>query len=302
MENILENYIKAASDFNEATIKLGEAIKNSVICTHSSEVSYSGLPNGILHGQWVEVTNRLKSLEVFKKELDIELTCNDWLKGINITTINDEEVIIYLKDIVISKIKNNSYFIPINKENVKIEGKCRILFLVDKNKFPYEIEDTDGLWKIDMRKQGIKNEQNHLVDGQFQYVKETIVKEKPKNNFKEYGFEADFEGEILIVKDDKYFGIAKSNESEGWVANGWKKDGTCLYDYVSHLKPIKKEWYKNPDNFPCIVISLKTNKPHIAYSYNHLEEKIKQETFSANPDKFRPATKEEVLSLLIKED
>ncbi len=62
-----------------------------------------------------------------------------------------------------------------------------------------------------------------------------------------------------------------------------------------------KEWYENPDNFPCIVISLKTNKPHIAYSYNHLEEKIKQETFSAKPDKFRPATKEEVLALLVKE-
>ena len=130
--------------------------------------------------------------------------------------------------------------------------------------------------------------QIHLVNGEFQYVEP-----KTKNNFKDYGFEADFEGEILAVKDDKYFGISKSTESEGWVANGWKIDGTCLYDYVSHIKPIKKQWYENPDNFPCIVYSLKLNE-YIVLDRPLVPLKLN--------DEFRPATKEEILTLLIKEE
>lgn len=140
----------------------------------------------------------------------------------------------------------------------------------------------------------------HLVDGQFQYIEETVIKEKPKNNFEEYGFKADFEGEILKEVDGYYIGWANVLEY-GIESCKWSKSGDTNYS-VYNLKPIKTEWYENPDNFPCVIISLKTNKPHIAYTYNHLEEKIKQETFSTNPDKFRPATKEEVLSLLVKEE
>ena len=126
------------------------------------------------------------------------------------------------------------------------------------------------------------------------------------NNFKDYGFEADFEGEICFENHNGFY-IGYINTPIGKLFKQWRKnDGNCFcmegyHDRQYDLKPIKKEWYENPDNFPCIVISLKTNKPHIAYNYNHLEEKIKQETFTANPNKFRPATKEEVLALLVKE-
>lgn len=113
---------------------------------------------------------------------------------------------------------------------------------------------------------------------------------KPKNNFKDYGFEADFEGGILAVKDGKYFGISKLNESEGWVSNGWGIDGTCLYDHVSHLKPIKKEWYENADNFPCLCIDSYDN-PIVIFS---------KEEYDKCP-RLRLATKEEVLALLVKE-
>ena len=130
------------------------------------------------------------------------------------------------------------------------------------------------------------------------------------NNFKDYGFEADFDGEILKkiigrgvddgIATDRLIGFIKGEYGIIKIAEWWD-DGilrnTCKLDEKYNLKPVKK-WYENPDNFPCIVISLKTNKPHIAYNYNHFEEKIKQETFSAKPDKFRPATKEEVLALL----
>ena len=128
------------------------------------------------------------------------------------------------------------------------------------------------------------------------------------NNFKEYGFEADFEGEILAVKDDKYFGISKMNESEGWVANGWKKDGTCLYDDVSHLKPIKKEWYKNPDIAEKL---LKAENPQTGLNelciFKHKGDctitaiGLDGKEFIGFFSTFRPATKEEVLTLLVKE-
>ena len=150
------------------------------------------------------------------------------------------------------------------------------------------------------------SKQIHLVNGEFQFV-ET----KPKNNFEEYGFEADFEGEILSDIEDYYIGYYIETypcvKEKQKIPTFWNKNtGNCykgagVSNSKYSLTTIKKEWYENPDNFPCIVISLKTNKPHIAYNYNHLEEKIKQETFSSKPDKFRPATKEEVLALLIKE-
>ena len=135
------------------------------------------------------------------------------------------------------------------------------------------------------------------------------TEEKPKNNSKVYGFVADFEVQILAVKDDKYFGISKMNESEGWVANGWKKDGTCLYDDVSHLKPIIKEWYENPDNFPSLVVDdnkkiLYVNKYQYTKENNThwvIYEKMGEEIYSLNLEYFRPATKEEVLALLVKE-
>jgi hypothetical protein len=125
------------------------------------------------------------------------------------------------------------------------------------------------------------------------------------NNFKDYGFEADFKGEILRkTKHDIYIGYVVDGADADYAIE-WNSKGDNLLSSRFYrnfnLKPIKKEWYENPDNFPCIVISLKTNKAYIAYNYNHLEEKIKQETFSAKPDKFRPATEEEVLALLVKE-
>lgn len=155
-----------------------------------------------------------------------------------------------------------------------------------------------------------KDREIHLVNGEFEYV---IQLPKSKNNFKEYGFEAHFEGEISFESQSYYVGFVREDGRKFpryWTKNlvcfnplvtSWQKAELFNSDHRYNLKPIKKEWYENPDNFPCVIISLKTNKPHIAYNYNHLEEKIKQEQFSSNPDKFRPATKEEVLSLLVKE-
>ena len=118
---------------------------------------------------------------------------------------------------------------------------------------------------------------------------------KPKNNFKDYGFEADFEGEILKEYENQFVGMVYQNEAN--FGCSWDKKGRCLqpngFGYINmNLKPIKKEWYENPDNFPCLVFSSKINefmvldRPLVPLKLN---------------DKVRPATKEEVLTLLVKE-
>ena len=117
------------------------------------------------------------------------------------------------------------------------------------------------------------------------------------NNFKDYGFEADFEGEICFENINGFL-IGYINEPVGKIIKQWRKnDGNCFcmegyHDRQYDLKPIKKEWYENPDNFPCLVFSSKINefmvldRPLVPLKLN---------------DDFRPATEEEVLALLVKE-
>ena len=122
------------------------------------------------------------------------------------------------------------------------------------------------------------------------------------NNFKDYGFEADFEGEILSDIEDYYIGYYIETypcvKEKQKIPTFWNKNtGNCykgagISNSKYSLKPIKKEWYENPDNFPCLVFSSKINefmvldRPLVPLKLN---------------DKVRPATKEEVLSLLVKE-
>ena len=152
------------------------------------------------------------------------------------------------------------------------------------------LRNSDGLLTpcaVSLYEDGSK--QIHLVNGKFEYV-------KPKNNFKDYGFEADFKGEILKEYENQFVGMVYQNE--GFFGCSWDKKGKCLqtkgFGYIDmDLKPIKKQWYENPDNFPCIVYSLKLNE-YIVLDNHLVPLKLN--------DWFRPATKEEVLSLLIKEE
>lgn len=122
-----------------------------------------------------------------------------------------------------------------------------VYYIIDESLYTYVINSP-------MREFLIGNRQIHLVDGEFKYVEI-----KPKNNFKEYGFEADFEGEILGKSDEnEYVGFYVYDNIK--TANIWGEDGESSYQDAKvfmekfKLTPIKKEWYKNPDNFPCLVI------------------------------------------------
>ena len=128
------------------------------------------------------------------------------------------------------------------------------------------------------------------------------------NNFKEYGFEADFEGEILKQIGDIYVGYyingAGCPISCQWWNNGMCSVGTDV-ENLYKIIPIKKEWYENPDNFPCLVI-YEDKKIKLIGSYS---EASKFRTYPClltaegggylSLSKCRPATKEEVLTLII---
>ena len=124
------------------------------------------------------------------------------------------------------------------------------------------------------------------------------------NNFKDYGFEADFEGEILKEYENQFVGMVYQNEAN--FGCSWNKKGRCLqpngFGYINmNLKPIKKEWYENPDNFPCLVYMEDKRDEEDKGYYTVLGNmnSYKSEFLIANI--IRPATEEEVLALLVKE-
>ena len=115
-----------------------------------------------------------------------------------------------------------------------------------------------------------------------------------KNNFKDYGFEADFEGEILKQIGDILYGVVYVEYFGRSVVCEWNTKGKVISKYkidekAFELKPIKKEWYENPDNFPCLIkkndwfMSVDNNEDYQYYIM----------------DGYTLATKEEVLALLV---
>ena len=126
-----------------------------------------------------------------------------------------------------------------------------------------------------------------------------------RNNFEEYGFTGDFEGEILKKVKDRLIGyivVSTKVEPIRWNLNG-TSSFTVLEKY--NLTPIKKQWYKDESNFPCLIVYEDSK---------YLRTVIKMEHFGVNilvrdelgygleVSKCRPATREEVEKLIIKED
>ena len=121
-----------------------------------------------------------------------------------------------------------------------------------------------------------------------------------KNNFEEYGFAGNFEGEILKVIDGNYIGYYKDL---GIIPTKWHEDGLCFEEEDSdyNLTPIKKEWYEKEDNFPCLVKILDDRNDEDKEYFDVLGNINAYKAIEGNPVIFclRPATKEELLSLLV---
>lgn len=126
--------------------------------------------------------------------------------------------------------------------------------------------------------------------------------EKEQNSFNKFGFETpEFEGEIL--KKIKYGLIGCVDSINGYMAIEWNEHGTSFYGEkrmeAYNLTPLKKPWYENEDKFPCLCY-LKSIDQNIE-SFEVLSDINEYKSYNK---KFtvRPATKEEVLKLVVDED
>ena len=119
------------------------------------------------------------------------------------------------------------------------------------------------------------------------------------NNFKDYGFEADCEGEICFQDDDfnRFFGFIVEDGKK--LARSWNKYGVSGMSYEYDLTPIKKPWYENPDNFPCIVMQINCIDDRELDCGHIIFRNI--DDFNRFGGDYRHLTKEEVLALLVKE-
>lgn len=141
----------------------------------------------------------------------------------------------------------------------------------------------------------------------------TIKKsDRIKNDFAKYGFEMpEFECEIL--KEINHHQIIGTFKFEGVdYASTWnKKTGFCNQDKSFNLTLIKKEWYKNKDNFPCLVygrweqfIPDEDNESYRRYFVyiDDINELINYfDDLEKNKSMFRLATNKEIESLKIKD-
>ena len=132
-----------------------------------------------------------------------------------------------------------------------------------------------------------------------------------KNNFKDYGFEADFEGEILKEVGDYYIGYFISGDNVIHSCQ-WNSLGVGYSPHnisgLYNLKPIKKEWYLDNDNFEAYKGKLIANKHNdirkIEYIYTDCVdvgiECIYHEDLIV--DEWRLVTKEDIKQLIFDGD
>lgn len=153
----------------------------------------------------------------------------------------------------------------------------------------------------------------HLVDGEFQYVKEDTI----LDSFNKHGFETpEFEGEILGTTQTKhgrtlYIGVLHKGLFDNCPCM-WSWDGSCYDSQISDstlrkysLTPIKKPWYEDELNIGKLCVYTPTGKMFTMLKTadcNCIKRNIEIDNFDwVAVSKCRPATEEEVLSLLIKE-
>lgn len=133
------------------------------------------------------------------------------------------------------------------------------------------------------------------------------------NNFEEYDFKAEFEGEILKKDNSRFYGIVKDQGEYHTIT--WNKVGRVLSASNSlakfelfNLSPKIKPWYEIKENFPCVVVQVwdsdrasSCDKIRIATSYNKEDGYLNCYEYIDPVENFRLATKEEHIKLYLKE-
>lgn len=127
-----------------------------------------------------------------------------------------------------------------------------------------------------------------------------------KNNFEEFGFTADFEGEIL--KEVNIFKVGYYlDEYKIIVPCRWDKNGKCLENKNYSLTSMNKPWYKNQENFESYKNKLIISKFGDVRKIQNID-KNKVSTAQQNmyhdildAEDWKLLTKEEALELVIEE-
>jgi len=131
-----------------------------------------------------------------------------------------------------------------------------------------------------------------------------LIDDKPKNNFKDYGFEADFEGDIFKEINGYFYGIIKTTSTR-FLPIMWNEKGKqCEVYTVSlyNLTPIKKEWWENKNYLNKVFYDTCEDCLTILDWFDN-KGNVKMQNFSKifRHERFRLATKEEVKTLYYKE-
>lgn len=130
---------------------------------------------------------------------------------------------------------------------------------------------------------------------------------KQLNNFAEFGFEADFEGEILKHEGEYYYGIVDrshyTSSLNQWRTAVWNKYGICDRRKFN-LTPIKKAWYEDESNIGKLIVH--KGKLGVLRYFNNPNAQIeyladKEEPLFVSKNDIRPATEAEAMQLVIKE-
>lgn len=134
---------------------------------------------------------------------------------------------------------------------------------------------------------------------------------KKINNFSEFWFEADFEGEILKEVNGRLHGIVKQHNQFECIT--WNKVGRVLNGSMAlncadnyDLTPIKKAWYEDESNIGKLVYVDNEHWQGLC-SFKHLHNNtITVRYFDGGEcvyyvDECRPATEEEAMQLVIEE-
>jgi hypothetical protein len=193
----------------------------------------------------------------------------------------------------------NGYYFPATTEvyNLLIENGNRDIGKQYHNTMYYGTGVNDGniYYFIDIAMvKSVQLKQGYIINGKLSKVPETpnidiikplyeateqskmgkyvevIEKSYQKEHFAKFGFKVpDIEVELYAIKNNLIFG-SFNDEKYGWRINTWKLNGESLDGSYSNLKPIKKPWYEDKSNFPCLIKVLCKpygNPYYIAYSF-----------------------------------
>ena len=143
---------------------------------------------------------------------------------------------------------------------------------------------------------------------------ENIQQPTPKNNFKEYGFESDFEGEIFKKINNELFGIIFKKDNASSLVVIWSnRTGKCYgneaQEYQEYnLTPIKKPWYTQEENFEKYQGKLIINKFGEVRKIQYVDNnKVSTTHLYMYPDtlisqEWRLVNEEDTIKLIYKED